>query len=487
MTGATGYVGGRLVPRLLEAGYQVRCLVRDSSRLAGRSWLGQVEVVEADVLDPDNLPAAFEGISAAYYLIHGIQGGKVFADRDETAAKNFAQAAEAAGIDRIIYLGELAVKDSDLSDYLHSRFLTGEILRNGSVPVTEFRAGMIVGGGSVLFEMIRYLSERQLLWICPRWFYIHTQPISIHDTLSYLVSALKTAESINQIIEIGGATQLTYAQMLREYAQIREFTRVMIPVPVNAPRLSAIWVHLVSPIHWRLVLPLIEGLSVESLVTNAKARHLFPEIDPMDFRSAVELSLKNFYQGNVETQWSDSLVSTAFEIEPYRFSIEEGMFIERRQRKISLRPEAAFRAFTGIGGERGWLYMDWAWEIRGWMDEIVGGVGLNRGRRHPDDLRVGESLDFWRVEEIIPNRKLLLRAEMKTPGRAWLEFQSIPLKDSQGTLLSLGAYFAPKGVAGYLYWYLMFPVHKFIFDGMIDKLVERARLLSEQESTGNHG
>lgn len=481
VTGATGYVGGRLVPRLLAEGYRVRCLVRDRTRLAGRSWLGQVEVVEADVLDPDSLPAAFEGISAAYYLIHGIQGGKLYADRDKTAAHNFARAAETAGIERVIYLGELAQKEGDLSTYLNSRFETGEILREGRVPVTEFRAGMIVGSGSVLFEMIRYLSERQLLWLCPQWFYSAAQPIAIRDTLEYLAAALKVPESTGEIIEIGGTTQLNYADMLRVYADIRGFSRLMIPVPVYTPRLSSLWIHLVSPIHWRLVLPLIEGLRVESLVSTHKAGEIFPEINPMDFRTAVELALDNFRQGKVETQWSDSLVSTAYEIEPYRFTVEEGMFIESRQRKVALPPEVVFKAFSGIGGDRGWLYMDWAWEIRGWMDELVGGVGLRRGRRHPDDLRVGESLDFWRVEDIIPGRKLLLRAEMKTPGRAWLEFQSIPLEDSPGTLLTLGAYFAPEGIPGFIYWYSLFPIHKFIFDGMIDNLAKRAGQLADQD------
>ncbi|MFN2146602.1 MAG: DUF2867 domain-containing protein [Anaerolineales bacterium] len=483
MTGATGYVGGRLVPRLLAEGYRVRCLVRDRTRLAGREWRGQVEVVEADVLDPESLPAAFEGVSAAYYLIHGIQGGKVYADRDKSAAHNFTRAAEAAGIDRIIYLGELAQKEGELSAYHRSRFETGEILRQGRVPVTEFRAGMIVGSGSVLFEMIRYLSERQLLWLCPRWFYTTAQPIAIRNALDYLTAALKVPESIGEIVEIGGATQLNYAEMLRAYAELRGFSRLMIPVPVNTPRLSSLWVHLVSPIHWRLVLPLIEGLRVESLVTNPRASILFPQIKPMGFSKAVELALERFHEGKVETQWSDSLVSTAYEVEPYRFSVEEGMLIERRQRKVPLPPEVVFKAYTGIGGDRGWLYMDWAWVIRGWMDEWVGGVGLRRGRRSPDELRVGESLDFWRVEDIVPNRKLLLRAEMKTPGKAWLEFQSNPLEEGSGTLLTLGAYFAPQGIPGLIYWYTLFPIHKFIFDGMIDNLARRASQLSESEHT----
>ncbi len=484
VTGVTGYVGGRLVPRLLQAGYRVRCLVRDSSRLAGYSWRDQVEVIEADVLHPETLPAALQGVSTAYYLIHGVKGGQVHAERDRTAAKHFADAAAAAGVGRIIYLGELADPQGDLSPYLRSRLETGEILRQGRVPVTEFRAGMIVGSGSVLFEMIRYLTERQVLWICPRWFYTLAQPISIRNTLDYLVTALETPASAGQIIEIGGPTRLRYADMLRTYAEVRGFRRLLIPVPVYTPRLSALWVHLVSPIQWQHVLPLIEGLHAESLVTSLLAQDLFPQIEMLDFRTAVELALENFNRGLVETHWSDALVSSAGDVAPYRFTVEEGMMIERRQMLLDLSPETVFQAYTGLGGERGWLYMDWAWAIRGWMDKLVGGVGLRRGRRDPDDLRVGESLDFWRVEAIEPGRRMLLRAEMVTPGKAWLEIESVPQPDGR-TLLSLGAYFAPKGLPGFLYWYSLFPVHKFIFDGMLRNLARRARAIAAENQT--HG
>ena len=484
VTGATGYVGGRLVPRLLEAGYRVRCLVRDRSRLTGRPWLGQVEIIEADVLEPKTLPPAFEGVSAAYYLIHGMKGGQVDAERDRTAAQNFADAAGQAGVERIIYLGELADPDADLSPYLRSRLETGEILRAGNVPATEFRAGMIVGSGSVLFEMIRYLSERQVLWFCPQWFYTQTQPIAIRNTLDYLLAALETPESSGKVIEIGGATRMRYADMLWAYAAERGFKRILIPVPVNTPYLSALWVHLVSPIQWHIVLPLIQGLRVKSLVTSDLAQQLFPEIQPLDFRTAVKLALDTIRRGVIETHWSDSLVSSAGDAAPYHFSVEEGMMIERRQVLLDLPPETVFDAYTGIGGERGWLYMDWAWEIRGWMDKLAGGVGLRRGRRHPDEIRAGESLDFWRVEEIKPGRSILLRAEMKTPGKAWLQFESVP-QASGKTLLKLGAYFAPKGVAGFLYWYSLFPMHKFIFDGMLRNLARRARQLAESKQVAH--
>jgi hypothetical protein len=272
--------------------------------------------------------------------------------------------------------------------------------------------------------------------------------------------------------------------MLWAYAAERGFKRILIPVPVNTPYFSALWVHLVSPIQWHIVLPLIQGLRVESLVRNDLARELFPEIQPLDFRTAVSLALATIRRGIIETHWSDSLVSSAGDAAPYRFSVEEGMMVERRQVLLDLPPETVFDAYTGIGGERGWLYMDWAWEIRGWIDKLVGGVGLRRGRRHPDEIRAGESLDFWRVEEIKPGRLILLRAEMKTPGRAWLQFESVPQADGK-TMLKLGAYFAPKGVAGFLYWYSLFPIHKFIFDGMLRNLARRARQLAESEQVAH--
>ena len=483
VTGATGYVGGRLVPYLLQAGYRVRCLVRDKTRLLNHPWVEEVEVIEADALDPASLGPAMQDVQAAYYLIHGIQGGKVYAQRDETAARNFIAAADAANIKHIIYLGELANPDGDLSPYLRSRHKVGEILRSGRVPTTEFRAGMIVGAGSVLFEMIRYLTEREPLMICPRWFYTKAQPISIGNVLDYLCAALDTAEPISQVLEIGGADQLTYADMLRKYAAERQFRRVLVPAPVYTPRLSAYWVHLVSPIHWRLVLPLIQGLRNESLVNTPTAQEQFPAVKPIGFQKAVQEALKNIREGEVETAWSDALVSSAGDLDPYTFKEEEGMMIERRQTLLDLSPETVFSAYTGIGGQRGWLYMAWAWAIRGWMDKLVGGVGLRRGRRHPDDLRTGESLDFWRVEEIVPDRSMLLRAEMKTPGRAWLEFESIPQKDGQ-TLLTLGAYFAPRGLPGFLYWYSLFPIHKFIFDGMVRNLSKRAKNIAQEN--GQH-
>jgi uncharacterized protein YbjT (DUF2867 family) len=476
VTGATGYVGGRLVPRLLEAGYRVRCLVRDPGRLQGRTWLPRVEVVSGDALIPGTLADAMKDVSVAYYLIHGMQGGQINANRDLDVARNFAEAAEEAYLERIIYLGELVDPTADLSPYLRARHETGYILRHGHVPVTEFRAGMIVGSGSALFEMVRYVTERQPLLICPAWFFSEAQPIAIRDVLSYLIETLKSPESIGQVIEIGGSARLTYADMLLGYARERDLKRILIRTPFYAPRLSAYWVHMVTPIHWRLVLPLIEGLRARLIVRDGAAKKLFPQIHPIDFQTATHLALGRIQRDNVETSWSDALVTVAGDVTPYTFSVEQGMYVEKRQMLLDLSPLDVFRSYAGIGGERGWLYMDWAWGMRGWMDKAVGGVGLRRGRRHPDEIRAGESLDFWRVEDVEPNRLLRLRAEMKLPGKAWLQFESQPQGDK--TLLTVTAYFAPYGLFGFLYWYAMWPFHKFIFDGLTRQIASRARVLA---------
>ena len=477
VSGATGYVGGRLIPRLLEAGYRVRCLVRDPGRLQGHAWLGQVEVVQGDVLVPETLVPAMQGVAVAYYLIHGMQGGKVYAERDMLAARNFGQAAEAAGLERIIYLGELFDPTARLSPYLRSRHETGYILRQGRVPVTEFRAGMILGSGSVLFEMIRYLSEREPLLVCPRWFFSRAQPVAIRNVLDYLVAALEKPESVGRLIEIGGPDLLTYAEMLMGYAKERGLKRVLVGTPFYFPRLSAYWVHMITPVTYNAVLPLIEGLNADSVVHNNLAGQVFPEVQLLDFRTAVHLALGRIENHNVETSWSDALVTSAGDVRPYVFSMQEGMFVEQRQRLVDLPAELVFRSYAGIGGQRGWMYMDWAWAIRGWMDKVVGGVGLRRGRRDPDEIRTGESLDFWRVELVRPGRQMRLQAEMKVPGKAWLEFKSDPQENGQ-TLLTTTAYFDARGLAGLLYWYAMWPFHKFIFDGLTLKIAERAAELS---------
>lgn len=476
VTGATGYVGGRLVPRLLEAGFRVRCLVRDPSRLQGRSWLPCVEVVQGDVLDPSSLAAAVEGVHTAYYLVHSLAEGAAYQDRDVRAARNFATALRDAGGHRIIYLGGLGDSATALSPHLRSRQATGHALREAGLPVTELRAAVIVGSGSLSFEIVRYIAERLPVMICPKWVYTCTQPIAMRDALTYLVAALRSPCAENEIVEIGGASVLSYAAMILGYARIRGLRRVLIPVPALSPRISAFWVHLITPVPAHIAQPLIEGLRNEVVLHDDLARRRFPEIVPMDYETAVRRALYRLETGGVETAWSDALSTTHPAAAPVVLTSGEGLVREQRQAHVAATPAEVFRTFASLGGRRGWLYMNWAWQLRGRLDRVLGGVGMRRGRRNDDLLRTGDALDFWRVESVIPDRLLRLRAEMKVPGRAWLEFQVTPDSSNPdgGVLLSQTALFAPKGLGGWLYWYALYPVHARIFSGMIRAIAERA-------------
>ncbi len=474
VTGCTGYIGGRLVPRLLEAGYRVRCLVRDRTRLQGRAWFDRVEVAVGDVLQPGTLSPALQGVRAAYYLVHSMGEGTGFHQRDLDAARNFGAAARAAGVERLIYLGGLAESAAGLSEHLRSRLQTGDALRSAGVPVTEFRAGVIVGSGSLSFEMIRYLTERVPVMICPRWVYTRTQPIGIGKVLDYLTAALVVPESAGRVVEIGGSKVVTYGDMMTIYANVRGLKRWMLPVPVLTPRLSSYWVNIVTPIPAVIARPLIEGLRNESVVHDPIARTLFPGITPVSYRTSVERALDRLQASDVETAWSDALSTSQGSVPPVQLTTHEGMIIERRQRVAEASAAELYRVFTGLGGRRGWFYMNWAWEIRGWMDRLMGGVGLRRGRRDADELRVGDALDFWRVEAVEPGSLLRLRAEMKVPGKAWLQFQVTP-RDDGASLLQQTAYFAPKGLFGWLYWYGIYPFHALIFSGLIDQVARRAK------------
>lgn len=473
VTGATGYIGGRLVPRLLEAGFAVRCLARDPARLQGRPWLGLVEVVAGDCLCPASLAAAMPDVRFAFYLVHSMAAGHDFEQRDVLAASNFTAAARAAGIGRIIYLGGLGDPESALSEHLRSRQETGAVLRESGVPVTEFRAPVIVGSGSLSFEIIRYLTERLPVMICPRWLYTRAQPIAIRNVLDYLVASLETPESAGRIIEIGGADVLTYGDLLRGYAKVRGLKRWLVPVPVLTPRLSSYWVHLVTPVPAAFAGPLIQGLRNDVVVRDDTARRLFPGIRPLDYTTALHLALANLETGQVETTWSDALASSQGDLPAVALATHEGIILERRQRTVAASAPVVFSAFTRLGGNTGWLCMDWAWQVRGLVDRLLGGVGLRRGRRDPRTLRVGDAVDFWRVEVVEPDRSLRLRAEMKVPGRAWLEFSVEPI-DGGASRLSQTAFFAPRGLSGVLYWYLLYPIHAVIFSGLVRKLGELA-------------
>lgn len=497
VTGATGYVGGRLVPLLLASGYEVRCLARDPSRLEGRAWeeMSGAEIVQADLLEPSTLPSALKGVEVAYYLVHSMAAGEQgFARRDRDAARNFAQAAHKAGLKRIIYLGGLGVdkpstadggRRGTLSAHLRSRQEIGNILRSGPVPVTEFRAAIVVGSGSMSFEMIRSLTERLPIMICPRWVATPCQPISIDDVLSYLAAALRTEGSTGQIIEIGGAGVLTYREMMLGYARVRGMWRGLISVPVLTPRLSSLWVNLVTPIPMAYARPLIEGLSSPVVVTNDLARRLFPDIRPMSYYEAVRIALENTDLNLVETNWAGSLQSSGYAHAPVAsLHAEQGMIMERRERVVAAKPDKVYRVFARIGGRTGWYYANWLWKARAILDRLVGGVGMRRGRRDPLDLMPGDALDWWRVEAVERGKLIRLRAEMRLPGRGWLEFRVEPLtpdpesspgpKGREQSMLQQTAWFQPRGLAGLLYWYVLYPVHRLIFAGMIREIARRA-------------
>ena len=476
VSGATGYVGGRLAPCLIRENYTVRCFVRNAERFRGRPWASEVEVAEGDALDYDTLVPAMQDVDVAYYLIHSLGAGEdEFADLDRRAANNFARAAQAAGVRRIIYLGGMEPKGEQQSEHLRSRLETGEHLRDWDVPVTEFRAAVIVGSGSLSFELIRYLTERVPLMICPTWVQTPTQPIAIQNVIDYLVAALKTPESTGEIVEIGGSDVLTYGDMFRRYAKVRGLNRPIINVPVLTPRLSSHWVGLVTPISNVIARPLIEGLDNEVTVDNPeKAERLFPDIQPISYEAAVRLALRRASSGDIQTVWNDALSSAPTGTRPQEaLEFTEGLIRETRQRTVSAPPEIAFQVIKELGGTHDWPHKG-LWQLRGFVDLLAGGIGFRRGRRSTTDLRVGDTVDFWRVEAIDENHRLRLRAEMKMPGRAWLQYDVVPhTEDASQTRITQTNFFEPKGLTGTLYWYGTALPHRYIFSDLIDTLADR--------------
>lgn len=470
VTGATGYIGGRLVPRLVEAGHHVRLLARDSGRLTGR--FGDVEIREGDLFDAASIRAAMEGIEVAYYLVHSMTRSRGdFAENDRKAAAIFSQAAAEAGVERIIYLGGLGVAGKSLSRHLRSRHETGEMLRANAVSVTEFRAAMIVGSGSASFEMMRYLTERLPVMVAPRWVSTPCQPISVRDVLAYLVAELERPSQGHAIFEIGGADVLSYKEMMMRYARIRHLRRTLLVVPFFTPRLSSGWIHLVTPIPASIARPLVDGLRNPVVVHDRSALAAFPNIVPVGYDIAVNRALDRYTTVGPETTWFDAYDVRAL---PGNFAgTAQGMLIDRRQRDSHASPRAIFTVFTSLGGTRGWLYADSLWELRGVLDRLVGGFGTRRGRRSASDLRVGDAVDFWRVEAYEPDRLLRLRAEMRLPGYAWLQFEVV--KDEEGvSALRQTAFFDPRGIFGYLYWYSVLPFHELIFGNMARRIAQEA-------------
>jgi uncharacterized protein YbjT (DUF2867 family) len=470
VTGATGYIGGRLVPRLLAKGHSVRCVARDPRRLEGRNWPG-VELVQGDLGDPDALPSILEGIGVAYYLVHSMAEGHLFQERDRAMARLFGAAAANAGVHRIIYLGGLGDPDEVRSKHLVSRHEVGKVLADSGVPVIEFRAAVIVGSGSASFEMIRHLSERLPIMVVPRWVATRCQPIGVRSVLEYLVEAMRHPNA-RGVFEIGGKDVLTYREMMLEYARIRGLRRIIIPLPVPRPELSSRWVDLVTPIPFRIAHPLVESLQTEVVVRDDRALRTFA-VRPTGYAEAVERALARLATDDVETTWASSLASLSPEArEDGLVDIHEGLLFERHRRRVKAAPERVFEVICSLGGDEGWLAGNYLWQLRGVLDRVVGGVGMRRGRRKPKELRVGDPLDFWRVEALEAPHLLRLRSEMRLNGKAWLQFEVLP--DRAGARIEQTAFFEPRGLLGYAYWYLAVPFHRFVFPGMIRAIKERA-------------
>jgi uncharacterized protein YbjT (DUF2867 family)/uncharacterized protein YndB with AHSA1/START domain len=432
-----------------------------------------VEVVEGNLRYPASVRPALEGVDTSFFLIRSQTDGSGVKQDDVKGARDFGTTARDADVKRIIYLSRLGDPDQPHADLVRSRQRIGEALRESGLPVTEFQASLIIGSGSLAFEMIRYLTERVPVMVCPNWVKTRVQPISVRTVLDYLERSLVVPESEGKVLQLGGSEVLTFRKMLRRYARIRGLRRGLITLPVLTPRLSSYWVHWITPLPATMARPLIDGFRYESIVENDAARRIFPDIRLMNYELSVRLALAKLETGKVETTWNDALATSQGDFKPVVLTSHEGMLLEQRQRDVAAAPADVFRAFTRLGGDRGWAYANWTWRVRGMMDRFVGGVGMRRGRRDPDDLRVGDALDFWRVEAVEPNHLLRLRAEMKVPGDAWLQFEATPSSNSK-TRLTQTAYFASKGLSGLLYWYVLYPIHGVIFSGMIRELSEEA-------------
>ena len=469
VTGATGYIGGRLVPVLEAAGVRLRCLARQPAALASRVS-PPTEVVAGDLLDPASLDRALAGVDVAYYLVHSMGAHGDYGQTDRIAARHFGEAARRAGTRRIVYLGGLATGDEVFSKHLRSRIETGQTLRSSGVPVVEFRASVVIGSGSLSFELIRALVDRLPMMICPRWVSTLAQPVGIDDVLAYLVAALQLPPGESRTFEIGGADRASYGDVMREYARQRGLKRMMISVPLLTPRLSSLWLGLVTPVYARVGRELIEGLKSPSVVTDLTALAVFP-IRPVGLREAISRAIRYEDRAFALTRWSDarSSAGATASLTDTRFG---GKLVDARRVRVRVDANRAFEPIARIGGQRGWYFGTWLWRIRGALDLLMGGVGLRRGRRDPEAPAVGDTLDFWRVEAYEPGRRLRLAAEMKLPGRAWLEFEVMPV--AGGAVVHQTAVFEPVGLSGLLYWYALLPVHTLIFAGLLRAIGRRA-------------
>ncbi len=467
--GATGYVGGRLVPRLLDCGHRVRCLARDPRKLSGRPWASRVDIIPGDLLRPETLGPAMKDIDCICYLVHSMASGeKIFENLDRTAASNVAVAAAQSHVKRIVYLGGLGKRDAEQSPHLRSRHEVADVLRSTGVPITELRAAVIVGSGSLSFEMIHHLTNRLPIMICPRWVFTRTQPIAIGDVLRYLVDSIDNDRATGKVFDIGGPDILTYRDMMLTIARVLGLKRWLIAVPVLTPRLSSYWVNLVTPITAHLARPLIEGLRHETVCENEIASDVF-NFEPVTFEKAVQQALAGASAASAESTWTDaSPPNEQTAVDPSH------MIIDRRETEVAAGADRVFAVISSLGGDNGWPFADWLWALRGFIDKQMGGIGLRRGRRHPLEIAVGDPLDFWRVEDYIPQRKLLLHAEMNLWGQGWLEFEVIPIDSGTCRLVQTARYY-PRGLKGLAYWYGIYPLHAVVFRGTVKAIGRLAR------------
>lgn len=480
VTGASGYIGGRLVPRLLDAGHAVRCLARTPRKLQARPWAtrANVEIIAGDVADTDALVEHLRGCKAAYYLVHSMMAvGKDYRERDRRLAGSFAAAAQRAGVERIIYLGGLGETGEDLSEHLASRREVEDALASTDVPVTVLRAAMIIGSGSASFEILRYLVERLPVMVTPRWVSQQCQPIAVRNVLHYLVTCLDTPETTGRRLDIGGPDVVTYRRLMEIMAEERGLRRRwIVPVPVLTPRLSSLWIHLVTPLSHTIAQPLAEGLRNRVVVRDNTAATLMPQ-KLLTVREAIAAALGKLSTREVETSWSDAGTL------PGDPDWAGGtVYEDRRELDVPAPRNCLYRAVLRIGGGHGYYAADWLWHVRGWMDRLAGGPGLRRGRRDPQHVSYGDALDFWRVTDVEHDRRLQLRAEMKLPGEAQLEFDILPEEGPEGCAkLIQTARFKPRGLLGILYWYAVKPLHAVVFNGMLRGIGREAERLAREQ------
>ncbi|MFJ9929585.1 SDR family oxidoreductase [Streptomyces misionensis] len=481
VTGAGGYLGGRLVPELLDAGYRVRCLVRTPGKLRDHPWAGRVEIVRGDVTDAGSVARAMAGMDVAYYLVHALGTGRDFERTDRRAARAFGEQARLAGVKRLVYLGGLTpagVPERELSPHLRSRAEVGRILLDSGVPTAVLRAAVVIGSGSASFEMLRYLTERLPVMVTPRWVHTRIQPIAVRDVLRLLAGCARLPADVTRTFDIGGPEVLTYLEMMQRYAAVAGLPRrVILRVPVLTPGLSSYWVGLVTPVPAAIARPLTESLRYEVVCHENDIERYVPSPPghPLGFDRAVALALQRVREARVDTRWSSASVPGA-PSDPLPTDPDwagGSLYTDVRARAADVPPEALWRVIEGIGGEHGWYSFPLAWAVRGRLDRLVGGVGLRRGRRDARRLRVGDSLDFWRVEEIECGRLLRLRAEMRLPGLAWLEMR-VEDDGHGGCRYRQRALFHPRGLLGHLYWWSVSPFHAVVFGGMARNIVRAA-------------